>query len=159
MSITEQDGAFFAVDQRSFAKAISLGMNAAIVYLVLACGTGRDNLTTSWSVNAVEKYTGIGRSRVIEALNLLIANDLVRHKSKRKPSYKLVRFYEIGKRGQRGRRRRDAQQWVWLPNTIVTSAANEIPPIERIRQSQNVAALRLFIDLYAEHSTCGQWRH
>jgi hypothetical protein len=43
-------------------------------------------------------------------------------------------------------------QWVWLPNTIVTGAINETPPIELIRQSQNLAALRLFIDLYASHS-------
>jgi hypothetical protein len=41
--------------------------------------------------------------------------------------------------------------WVWLPNTIVDGAAEETPAIERIRQSQNIATLRLFVDLYHAH--------
>jgi hypothetical protein len=38
--------------------------------------------------------------------------------------------------------------WTWLPNELVTGAAAETPPIELIRQVQDVMTLRLFIDLY-----------
>jgi hypothetical protein len=38
--------------------------------------------------------------------------------------------------------------WIWLPNELVTSAAGETPPIELVRQVQDVMTLRLLIDLY-----------
>jgi hypothetical protein len=38
--------------------------------------------------------------------------------------------------------------WIWLPNEFVTGAAGEIPPLELLRQSQDVMALRLAVDLY-----------
>jgi hypothetical protein len=38
--------------------------------------------------------------------------------------------------------------WIWLPNEIVTGAVDETPPLELLRQTQDVMALRLFIDLY-----------
>ena len=42
----------------------------------------------------------------------------------------------------------EEREWIWLPNEIVTGAAAETPPIERIRQTQDPMALRLFVDLY-----------
>lgn len=42
--------------------------------------------------------------------------------------------------------------WIWLPNEIVTGLEDyPISPIEQIRKTENFNALRLFIDLYAEH--------
>jgi hypothetical protein len=41
--------------------------------------------------------------------------------------------------------------WIWLPNTIVTSAAGETAPVQLLRQAQNPSALRLFVDLYHSH--------
>jgi hypothetical protein len=38
--------------------------------------------------------------------------------------------------------------WIWLPNALVTGAAAEIPPVELVRQIQDVMALRLLVDLY-----------
>jgi hypothetical protein len=49
-----EKGGFFAVDKRIWAEVCSLGLNEAVVYLVLANGTGRDNQTSTWSVQAVE---------------------------------------------------------------------------------------------------------
>ena len=40
--------------------------------------------------------------------------------------------------------------WIWLPNSIVTGVANETPPLERVRQTQDPLTLRLFLELYAE---------
>jgi len=42
--------------------------------------------------------------------------------------------------------------WIWLPNEFVTGAAGEIPPLELLRQSQGVMALRLAVDLYHEQN-------
>jgi hypothetical protein len=38
--------------------------------------------------------------------------------------------------------------WIWLPNTLVTGAAGETPPIELVRQGQDAMTLRLLVDLY-----------
>jgi len=38
---------------------------------------------------------------------------------------------------------------VWLPNTLVDGASNEVPPVELIRQTRSLLALTLLIELYA----------
>jgi hypothetical protein len=38
--------------------------------------------------------------------------------------------------------------WIWLPNELVTGAVGEVPPVELIRQAQDVMMLRLLVDLY-----------
>jgi hypothetical protein len=40
---------FFRIDKRLWAAACDLGINPAVAYLALACGTGGDNRTTAWS--------------------------------------------------------------------------------------------------------------
>ena len=64
-------GGFFAIDRRCWAKACSAGMNVAVAYLLQARGTGRDQRTTYWSVQALESYTGISRSRANAAIKTL----------------------------------------------------------------------------------------
>ena len=41
---------------------------------------------------------------------------------------------------------------VWLPNALVTSAAKEPSPVERVRQTTDVMCLRLLVDLYSEQN-------
>ena len=38
---------------------------------------------------------------------------------------------------------------VWLPNALIDGASNEVPPVELIRQTRSLPALRLLIELYA----------
>ena len=38
---------------------------------------------------------------------------------------------------------------IWLPNTLIDCAAREVPPIELIRQTRSLPALRLLAELYA----------
>jgi hypothetical protein len=86
---------FFAVDVRCFRKACS-DLNMAAAYLVMACGTGGDNGTTAWSVNAIEKYTRISRSRAKTAIEQLIGSGLaVKVKSGSYPRYKLRALVEL----------------------------------------------------------------
>lgn len=42
--------------------------------------------------------------------------------------------------------------WIWLPSSLVDGAADEMPPVELVRQSQNVQALRMLVDLYHAQS-------
>lgn len=56
-------GSFFALDRRIWAELCERGMNWPVAFLVLACGTGRDNRTTSWSAQALNKYAEIAWNR------------------------------------------------------------------------------------------------
>ena len=191
-------GNFFAIDRRTFAHLCKFGMNAAVAYLVLARGTLRDNRTTNWSVQAIENYTGISRSRSGGAIKVLCdAGVVVRVNGDNvRPRYHLIPACEIPgteayprpELDQWERRvvekvrsgeyvsKKDATwaasavskrwlvakgdgysiaeepnpepDWIWLPNELVTGAATELPPIELIRQGQDVMMLRLLIDLY-----------
>jgi DNA-binding transcriptional ArsR family regulator len=89
-------GNIFAIDKRAWAAACSLGMNAAVAYLVLARGTGGDQRTVGWSVNAIENKTGIGRPNARKAIERLIAAGLVRKdRGGTKPRYYLTPAHEL----------------------------------------------------------------
>lgn len=129
-------GGFFGVDVDAFNAACSIGLNAAIALLVLARFSGRDHSTTSASIHAVEKYTGIGRIRAKSALDALINSKLVAktNSSTTRPRYALETT--------------GVDNLIWLPNEVIDGAANEAPPIERLRQTSDVEALRMFGMLY-----------
>jgi hypothetical protein len=204
-------GDFFAVDRRAWARACGLGLNPAVAYLVLARGTGADNRATTWSVQAVEKYTSVSRGRAHEALKALRRAGLVQVlREGTRPKYRLVPAHEVpGCEGHPPPALDDAEQrlfdqlargeswvsgkggktwdyrnprtvakalvakgwarelggnrfapiphdldaaarpdWIWLPNELVTGAADETPPVELVRQAQDVMTLRLLVDLY-----------
>jgi hypothetical protein len=128
-------GGFFAVDRQVWHRVCRLGgINPATAYLVLAWGTGGDNRTTSCSVNAVEKYTPISRSRAKDAIGKLIKANAIARAPGRLPRYKIA----VSKQ----------PRWIWLPNEIVTGANGERPPLAMIHPSGDVMLLRLFVDLY-----------
>lgn len=141
-------GELFAVDKSTFAAACDLSTNAGVAYLVLACGTGGDNSTTKWSVNAIESRTSISRGRAKKAIEQLLDAQLIskKNKSTSRPLYKLPVERSKGR----------LVNALWLPNSIVEGAAGETPAIERIRQTHDPMTLRLFVELYeaqilAEH--------
>lgn len=87
---------FFAVDRRAWARTCDLGLNSAVAYLVLARGTGPDNRTTSWSDNAIEKYTGLSWGRTNKARAELKASGLYREdKGGTKPRYHLQPAHKV----------------------------------------------------------------
>jgi len=91
-------GRFFAIDGRIWAKVTALGMNEAVAYLILACGTGPGNKATSWSTNAVMKYAGIGWARAKLAIVSLEASCFVRHAecyTEAHPRYELATCREL----------------------------------------------------------------
>ena len=131
---------FFAVGRDTFIKACAKGMNPAAAFLIIACGTGKDNITSRWSAEAVRNYAGVRWQSASEAIKELIAERLVEVKlaktAKSKPTYKMQC------EGDR----------IWLPRSIVEGAAGEQSPIARIRQTSDVMVLRMFIELYGQQN-------
>lgn len=166
-------GRFFAVDRRTWAQVCGLGINPTVAYLVLACFSARDNRTTDASVNAIERYTGISRGRAKAAIKALIEARVVRClREGTCPQYDLLPAAEVPNAlvlldEPRGRQNEPDEalagrvaEWkdnvtaaqkpdlIWLPNSLVTGASDEVPPVERVRQMQDVMTLRLLVDLY-----------
>ncbi len=133
-------GDFFKVDRKGWEAATGLGLNPAVAYLVLARFTDRSNQFTAASVHAVEKHTGISRGRAKKAVEALLAKDLLRRVNAEdavRPRYEFVISSDTSEDGR-----------IWLPNSIVTGAANETAPVEALRKTQDPLVLRLFVDLY-----------
>jgi hypothetical protein len=201
-SLRSSQGQFFQVDQRIWHYLCDVGMNAAVVYLVFARFSARDNATTKASVNAIEKYTGISRGRAKKTINILIEKGVVRQDAGgTKPKYYLRPAHDIARLNvhsnvtrapmteeeaevyklvqigpsvsgaQRKIARKMVKQgwlaeggngyfrtcehetkaetpWIWLPNELVSGAAEETPPVELVRQTQDVMTLRLLVDFY-----------
>jgi len=94
--VSNDVGNFFAVDRRTWRYACLRGINPAVVYLVLARGSDRHQRSTSWSVNAVEKYTKISRDRAAKAItDLERVGLLVVLQRGTKPRYQISPAYEV----------------------------------------------------------------
>lgn len=91
-----ESGEFFKIDRTIWHRVCALGLNPAVAYFVLARGTGGDNRTTSWSVNAIEKWTSISRAQAAKAIKDLIAAGFVRQiKGGTWPQYSLMAADEM----------------------------------------------------------------
>src|SRR5205814_8771180 len=90
-------GHFFAVDARAWAKVCESGaMNEFVAYLVQARGTARDNRTSTWSVEAIERHTGISRHKAAAALKNLRTKGFEQlRRGGTKPLYDLILFSEM----------------------------------------------------------------
>jgi hypothetical protein len=166
----------------------------------MARGTGRDNATTQWSVNAIEQRTGISRPNADKAVKDLLARGVWKKtRDGKHPIYEAVPGNQIpggpfssaeqavitgirngsappnhakpaaealkahGVIRERTTSRRNGyfdineaaiaalseSAQVWLPNALIDGAAGEVPPVELIRQTRSLPALRLLIELYA----------
>ncbi|RYD74664.1 MAG: hypothetical protein EOP84_19525 [Verrucomicrobiaceae bacterium] len=136
-------GEFFAIGKSEWGAACDLGLNPAVMLLVMARGTGRDNMTTMWSAEAGFKHTGLAWRRGNEAIaKLCEAGLVIKQKDGKRPRYKLSKPD-------------DSNSLIWLPNTLVTGAAQETPPLAKLRASQEKDHLRAFIELYGDHDLAG----
>lgn len=148
-------GHFFAVDARTWGHVCAQGMAPACAYLVLARFSGGDNATTKASVQAIEKHTAISRRHARAALDALVAAKAIEQSSTPRgfPLYKLRAWHDVSSTRVA---ESDAPQRIWLPNELVTgTTAGEVPPVERVRQTGDVNALRLLVDLYNVHDLTG----
>jgi hypothetical protein len=82
---------FFSIDRGAFRCAAAGGLNAALAYLIMARGTGRDNRKTQWSVNAIEKHTGISRPNAAKAVKGLLDRGIwIKTRDGKHPIYEAV---------------------------------------------------------------------
>jgi hypothetical protein len=87
-------GDFFVVDRRTFMAACALGLNPAIAYLTIARGAG-SRRTSAWSVDAIERYTGISRPKAKIAVSALIENHIITlERAGTRPIYGIVSVQE-----------------------------------------------------------------
>jgi len=91
-----KQGDFYAIDRRTWALVCNQGMNPAVAYNVLAAFSRADNANTEASTNAIEKYTGISRSRARAAIDDLVASGFVkRTQVGTRPHHELVSYAEL----------------------------------------------------------------
>lgn len=137
-------GGFFAVGKSQWTKACKLGLNPAVAFLVLARGTGRDNVTTRWSANAVEHHASMSWRRANDAISELVRAKLVTSTTNvsKTPLRKLT-FPE------------NVEQALWLPNTLIDGVGRKSSSVARLRQTQSVEYLQAFIELYGLHDLTG----
>jgi hypothetical protein len=147
------NGNFFAVNCYQWEQVISCGINVACLYLVMARGTGPDNVSTLWSAHALETYTNVSRRRAKTAKETLLKSGCVKQvKGGNHPAYKI----------KRPKNENPKQDLIWLPNELVTGLDIGVSPLERVRQTGDILCLRLLIDLYDDHNLiddCGISRH
>lgn len=132
-------GNFFAIGADEFSAACDLGLRSAVSLLVMARGTGKDNSTTSWSAQAIFEKTGIAWRRAKEAIEALVAADIVKVlKAGKKPRYKISKP-------------KDDAKLIWLPNELIDGAGGEVPPVTKLRETGELILLQKFIELYGAH--------
>jgi hypothetical protein len=87
---------FFSIDRGTFRCASVGGLNSAIAYIVMARGSGRDNRTAQWSINAIEQRTGISRPNAVKAVKDLLDRGIwKRTRDGKHPIYEAVPGNEI----------------------------------------------------------------
>ena len=93
---------FFCIDRRIWkilcGRTATDAINAAVSYLTIAAGTGRSNLVSRWSANAVETFTGLHSSRAKAAINSLLAEGYLMRRpesSRTHPVYELQSFPDV----------------------------------------------------------------
>ena len=154
----KNSGEFFAVERPTLERVINHGMNAAVAYLVLASGSFRLTGITKWSVNSIEKYTSISRKKAKAAVKLLCDEKYIEQtQSGSSPIYKILPFHEIGgdyfyfTKAKKKKTEPPEPDYIWMPNSLITGVGDEIPPIEKIRQTGDKNILALFTDFYHVH--------
>lgn len=147
---------FFKVDMEAFKAACELGVNAASTYLVLACGTGADHRTTSWSANAVEDRAGIKGTDAKKSICSLAEAGLLRVlKDGTRPQYELVAFHGADEAGR----------VAWLPQSFIGSKPERGDPPNPLRffkRQKDAEMLQAMVSIYGSTNmdlTCGvDWR-
>ena len=135
-------GRTFAICAHHFGRALALGINPALAYLALACGSGGDNRTTAWGAEATARYDLMGLRRAQPAILTLEHADLVTprgHGGRR--NGRLLAAPLLNANGE--------PDLIWLPNRIIGTTPGDTSPLVVLRQAEgNVTLLALLLDIY-----------
>ena len=112
-----------------------LGPQEAAHYLIFCCGRKGTLPTTRWSKNAVTKYLGISvRKTHLSEKSLIDAGFITKVREGKHP------IFEISPS--------DTDEYLWLPKTFITGAADERPPLKLLWQTGSTEVFRLMMDYY-----------
>lgn len=138
---------FFVISSEKWdtLRRVRASVNEMASYLVLACGTGADHKTTSWSAGAIYKYAGISPRTATKAIMGLHRYNIVETKKAAKkssfPVYKLCFDYNPKTNKENDN--------IYIPSGVVVGVSGEKSPLERLVNEQDELLLYLFIRLYA----------
>lgn len=144
-------GRFFVLDKAQWERLFSVPtthrMNLALAYLVLLAGTGADHRLTKWSTGAVSEHTGMRKDAARHAIGELIAGKLIERAETSTPAFP---HYNVlpPKPPAKGE---PEPTPIFLPVGLVTGLTGaDTSMLCRMRETGDVLALRLLIDLYGE---------
>ena len=109
-------------------------------YLVLACGTGGDNVTSRWSATSCQKYAGFSFQTGKVAIEYLEQLGHISIAEKKKATSK-NNTYKLTKPKQGNE--------IYIPKSLVMGVNGELTAINRLYLESNPHLLYLFIRLYA----------
>lgn len=117
------------------------GINEMVVFLSLSCGTDKDHVKTTWSINSVKKYTGLTEIPAKKALKNLIDGGFVKVikpvlKAGDRPEYEVKNTTD------------EEGDYIWLPNSLIVGVKGESSPINRLKKRNDKRILYYFIRLY-----------
>lgn len=153
-SQTKQQGEFFIIDIEVWQSIYDDVLNSLNVgylddskatrilasYLVLACGTGGDNITTRWSATSCYKYGGFSTQTAKVAIEYLEKLGHISIATKKKATSK-NNTYKLTKPKQGNE--------IYIPKSLVMGVNDELTAINRLYLECNPHLLYLFIRLYA----------
>jgi len=144
-------GRFFVLDKAQWERLFSVPtthrMNLVLAYLVLLAGTGADHRLTKWSTGAVSEHTGMRKDAARHAIGELIAGKLIERAETSTPAFP---HYNVlpPKPPAKGE---PEPTPIFLPVGLVTGVTGaDTSMLCRMRETGDVLALRLLIDLYGE---------
>lgn len=112
-----------------------LGPQEVAHYLIYCCGRKGTLAGTRWSKNALTRYIGISaRKAYFSEQRLIDAGFVTKVKEGKHPIFEIVPS--------------QTDEYLWLPKTFVTGAADEIPPLKLLWQTGSVEVFRLMMDYY-----------
>jgi hypothetical protein len=138
----------FSIDIRMFNEiSKTLGVDAAVAYVIMASGTGHDHSTTSWSCNAIENYGGYHHKVAKQLIRNLIEGKFGNQtKAGTKPQYKLATWSDY--KAVPDSKEISANNKAWISREFVTGVNDTASPIKRLRYCGDKGLIALAIALY-----------
>ena len=131
----ENSGDFAVAYDRVIAITEQLGPQEVAHYLIYCCGRKGTLAGTHWSKNALTKYLGIpARKAHLSEEKLIDAGFVTKVKEGKYPKFDIAPS--------------ETDEYLWLPKTFITGAADEVPPIKLLWQTGSVEVFRLMMDYY-----------
>ena len=131
----ENSGDFAVAYDHITAITEQLGPQEVAHYLIYCCGRKGTLAGTHWSKNALTKYLGIpARKAHLSEKKLIDAGFVTKVKEGKYPKFDIAPS--------------ETDEYLWLPKTFITGAADEVPPIKLLWQTGSVEVFRLMMDYY-----------